>query len=387
MPVNGFELGHLYAEAVASGAVAPVVGSVALETTIIRTGTYSLKLTPASGATGYWNGRTSTTAADTDYLRFYVRVTSLPATARVLAGVVAATRLMLNPSGTLTLFGTPNSVVSSVALTDTTKWYRIDIKALLAGGAGSLALSIDGVSQGSTDSGGSAIGLRFGADDTVAATYTAYIDDVRYDSTDIRGAGQAVLLLPVSDNANTNWTAGAGGTTNLWSAVDNIPPAGLASASESATSNIESASSTGTANYVANLKTYTNAGIGAADTLNEVYPRLRHGEDIATGTKTGSYELTANPVIASQTFTFGADGGAHAADGNSVLWLTHGGTSTRAPAVTLGSSPTMKVIKTDTTTRVGCVDFMGMYVDYTPAAPHSLVVDTRRVTRNVLLRM
>lgn len=56
--------------------------------------------------------------------------------------------------------------------------------------------------------------------------------------------------------------------------------------------------------------------------------------------------------------------------------------------MTLSSNPVLAIRKTDSGTRVASVDFMGLYVEYSPAvaAGKALPFDTRRIQRNSLLR-
>ena len=337
-----------------------------IDTTTVRSGTYALKIALTSGTAGYFlsqhnlsNGR---------YTRFYLRVTALPSsTARKLFGNTTGIHLRLNPAGTLALYNNTTLIgTTTTALTDTTKWYRIEIR--LADGTSVPTVLIDGNTEiTASPASWTMAPLHIGANDTVADTYTAYFDDLTEDDAGFPGDGKVVLLLPESDNTRTNWTAGAGATTSLFAAVDNLPPAGVASASETNTSNIESASSTGTATYIAAMSTYSSKGIAAGDTVNAIDIMILHGEDIATGTKNGTFELTSNPVVGSTAFAFGNDAGAHGAYNASTGIWPFAETFQNAPTVTVGNAPLFKVVKTDTTTRVACICFMGIYVDYTPA--------------------
>lgn len=332
-----------------------------------RTGSFALKVALTSGVTG----RYEATTGSGHFVRFYMKVTVRPAsTARQFYGNVSANfvTLRLNPSGTIayyvdtTLIGT-----STAALTDTTKWYLIEIR---SGTASSVAiLRIDGVNEitGSPSSWSQVISL--GTEDTVADTYTAFFDDLVRDDAAYPGDSKVVLLIPTADTSNTNWRKGAGTTTgtDFYEAVNNLPPGGVASASETDVTNIESASSTGTAQYTATMSTYASKGIAAGDTIVAIQQIVDHGEDIATGTKTGTFELTANPVVSATAFTFGDDGGAHGIYNNAASLWAPGRLITSGPSVTVSTAPTMKLVKTDTTTRVGCVCFMGIYVEYVPA--------------------
>jgi len=182
------------------------------------------------------------------------------------------------------------------------------------------------------------------------------------------GAGSVVLCKPISDSQDGSWTGGAGGTgIDLSLAVSSTPPVGTAA--ETNTTQIESVDSSGdnaTDEYRANLTTYTDAGIGASDTINVLHPLINHGEDVSTGTKTGSFGLQSNPSQTYATFTFGDDvGGLGTFPTN---WRTKLSSPVYSPSVTKGSSPVLAVRKTDTGTRVASVDFMGLNVEYVPAA-------------------
>lgn len=365
--ISGFETGLIEAEAISDvlGNTAwAKTGAPTLDTTIVRTGTYSLKISPPSATTQYIDSNNSAAPC-----RFYVRFTVLPTTnPRTFIGQstgAGLAGLQIRSDGKINWI--LNGVVtytSTVALTDTTRWYMIEVRSQ----ANAVIVRVDGVDEITRV--GAAQGvrtMRIGCDDTVADTYTAYFDDIMYRTVDTDwpiGPGRGVMLLPVSDNTVTNWVRGAGSTTTgLFNPVSTRPPPGVASASETDNTNIESSSSSGTATYSANMTTYLAAGVGNGAVVNAIVPIMRHGEDISTGTKTVTMELTANPVVGSVSVSAGLDAGAHAAEVN--LWKTRGVT-TATPTVTVETTPVMKLVKTDTTTRTACVDFMGIYVDYTP---------------------
>ena len=177
------------------------------------------------------------------------------------------------------------------------------------------------------------------------------------------------LALPISDNTVTSTTDGNGVTTNLWQSVDNTPPTGVASANEAANpKTVIRYPASLSENYTANLETYTTLGVASGDTILAVRSVIRHGEDIATGTKNGLfYGLTANPVSGNTTtaFVFGNDLGAHGLEAG--LWkATFGDLITGPTGITLGNSPAVQVQRASQT-RVGCLDFMGLLVVWTPA--------------------
>lgn len=377
----GWDVGAITAEAHANDASPGVVGSVSQESTIIRSGTGSLKLTPGSGAAGYWSPQASVVAF-AQRLRFYLRVTTLPATARrVISSNNANLSILLNPSGTLTLradFGSVDIGTSTVALTDTARWYNIEAGVV----AGNGTLRIDGETQVSAATSLTAIGVRFGADDTVAATYTAYVDDAVLDNAAWPGDSKIILLKPISDAQIGSWTGGAGGVSNLFNAVDNTPPTGTAT--ETDATQIESIDGSGdnaTDEYRVNLQSYATGGISASATVRAIESLIWHGEDVSTGTKTGSLAIISNPNVGTyDAFTFGADGGALGTF--PATWVAQkNATVTDSPTVTISSSPQIAVRKTDAGTRVASVCFIGLKVEY---IDRSLAIGRRH--RNYIIR-
>ncbi len=339
-----------------------------IDTGIFRSGSASMKLQLTSGVAGQFG--MSTFFPTTGYHRFYIMVTARPAsTARRIWGNtgVGSVNLRLNPDGTIAHFvNTTLTGTSSTALTDTTKWYRIETREV--NGTSVPVLLIDGVTQVTASPSSWTLTATGGCGDTVADTYTAYFDDVAVDDATFPGDGKVVLLLPISDNARAAlWTGGAGGTTDLFDAVNNTPPIGTAT--ETNLTQIEHAGgAAGTTDaYDANMTSYTTAGLVAGDTVNLVQLVAVDGEDSGTGTKLLSYSAVSNPAIAST-------GNVSAGDDVAALgtypsnWAKRQNIGLAAsPSVTLGTSPVMRVVRPETASRVASVCFMGMYVDYTPA--------------------
>lgn len=362
--IIGWDVGSISAETFIGGTdgAPTIVGSVSQETSIFRSGTGSLKLTPASGANGYWSPSTGTAYATSRRCRFYCRITSLPATARLLLSSNSlGLDIRLNTNGTLSLLDVGSVLgTSTVALTDTNRWYNIEIGNPTAGSG---ILRIDGNQEVSGGSSKGA-GTRFGAQDTVAATYTAYIDDFVTDTADWPGESRVTMLIPTGDTQIGSWTGGTGGTSNLFDAVDNRPPIGTAS--ESNTTQIESADGSGdnaTDEYRATMQSYTTGGISASATIKCIAALIAHGEDVSTGTKTGSVAIIANPNVGTyHAFTFGSDGGALGTFPSG--WTLADSAVTDSPSVTMSTSPQIAVRKTDTGTRVASVCFIGLKVEY-----------------------
>jgi hypothetical protein len=219
-----------------------------------------------------------------------------------------------------------------------------------------------------------AIGLSWAAGwcSSPNANAVMYVDDIALNDTtgtdqnSFPGDGKVALLLPISDNARaTLWTGGGGGLTNLWDAVNNTPPVGIASGNN--TSQIEHAGGAAgtTDSYDANMTTYTTAGVGASDTVKLVEYVIVHGEDVATGTKLLNMQLVSNPTdTISANFTAGNDAGQ--ATTYPTLWVARRNGIVYNPSVTKGTSPVARVRRPEIATRVASVCFMGVFVEYQP---------------------
>ena len=369
---TGFEVADGNANGVGRVDITQLGSGCSWETTIHRGNgqpgsTRSLKVVAASGTQCIINLFRAT--ANSPYLRFYIRVTVRPATtARPIYGATSSLHIDLNPNGTLSVVNNTTPIgTSTTALTDTARWYMVELR--ISNGSSVTVLQIDGIAEVTGSPSSWSISNFMGAAGTVADTYTAYFDDFSQDNSAFPGPGNVVLLLPISDSSITNWTAGAGAGSSLFEAINNLPPAGVASASETNTTNIESSSNSGTASYSANMNYLADLGAQAGATIVALEQLVVHGEDIATGAKTGSFELASNPVVGATAFTFGeGDSGAHVAYADAASNWKLSSLVTTTPSMDINSVTNMRLVKTDTTTRTGCVCFMGIYVEYVPAA-------------------
>jgi hypothetical protein len=337
------------------------IGTAAYDTGTVRTGAASMRANPASGAGGYFSNLAGAVA----YMHFAVRFASLPSVNRVFTSGVAAGMIHaeITSTGTISVYLNTTLIGTSSTALSTNTWYWIGLRQVT--GTSVDFLQIDGVSAVTGTATVTLSDPSVGFVGTEASAVDAYFDDVIFDDAGLLAPSKVDTALPISDNTRTNVTAGAGGTTNLWDAVNNTPPAGVASASETNTSNIEYPASL-TESYIANLETYTTLGIGASDTVLAVRSIVRHGEDIATGTKNlQNVGALTNPTVGGSSVTAGSDGGAHGAEIG--LWVSTFGTLTTSPSVTLGTSPTIRTSRISEA-RVACIDFMGMLVAWTPAA-------------------
>lgn len=339
-----------------------LIGTASFSTAQARTGAYSLRCNPASGASGYW-----ATGGSGGYCSFGLYIATLPSVSRMIMGIVSpgSVNVLLNSSGTLTVRNESTTIVTSTTALSTGAWYWISVRATT--GTTVEWLKINDVAEGGTATSTVTAIQQIGCGGTEASAIDIYLDDVIFADTFL-SPSKVQYAFPTGEGTDATWRLGDGTAFgNGWAAIDNVPPAGAASASETASTNIESASSTGTATYNGNPSSYTDLGITASDTILGVRATIQHGEDISTGAKTGTIELSSNPVTSSTAFTFGITASAaHGAYNSGNWWTAHSPWSLN-PSVTLGNAANIKIVKTDTTTRVACVDQMYLKVVWTPA--------------------
>lgn len=284
------------------------------------------------------------------------------------------------------------------------QYYRLELQVNIGTGSNDDTVEghLEGVSLGSTTTanlGTTAPGLLRIGISTNPGTICGYVfDDVALNDstgssqTSWPGPGNVVLLIPTSDNAKgTGWTNDAAGTSNLFDAVNNEPPVGIADTTTgSGLHQLRNATSNANVNYDANLTTYSTAGIGSLDTVNVVVPIVATAAPVSTGAKQGTYGIASNPTIVNVALGSGGIAGAFwsgtAAGTYFIGWKWSFGTTTYAPSVTVGTAPVARITQVTSSTRIAMVCAMGLYVDYTPAVPESLIFDSRHVARNSLLR-
>lgn len=346
----GFEMGSLGELFAATSGGALSVGSA-----IKRSGTYALKVqTTANSADATFKaiaaGGTNRTIFKS--VRLYIYIVTSP------SGNV----FFWNDDNTLTL----SISAGAISVNSGTADVYIDGSLEISGTGTSGAMSLDAWHCVNIISGLSAdtivhIGL------TGISTAEYYVDDIVFsDSNEVIGPGNQFLLLPTSDPASLNsWTNGGGGTTSIFEGVNNIPPTGSAASTNGI--KIKNGATGSNLDYVATMQTYTVAGVPSDATVNAVMAICNDGEAVSTGTKAGAVWIASNPSGQSpQTFDYGDDSGALGTFPTG--WKTHYGPVTSSPSVTLGTAPTVTVRKTGSTNREVAVDFLGLYVDYTPSS-------------------
>src|SRR5262245_2535373 len=370
-----------------------LTGTVTFGTTTKRSGARAYKFDSGSGS-GVAAYATSTlkSSSNGQYFRGYFYITAYPPSNPVAilgnSTVVSGTdgfELMLWPAGDLILRNraSGSTLENFFPTLQLNTWTRLEMRTSYGTGATDLVevkITPDGGSTltsslYNTENAGTATVLQnwwWGIEDAFAGTnFIIYVDDVALNDTTAGtgqtaypGAGKVVQLLPISDNARaTLWVGGGGGLTNLWDAVNNTPPVGIASGNN--TSQIEhTGGAAGTTDsYDAIMTTYTTAGVGSSDTVMVTQYLIAHGEDVATGTKLLNMQLVSNPTdTISSNFTAGNDAGQ--ASTFPTLWVVNRNGYLYQPSVTKGTSPVARVRRPETASRTASVCFMAVVVEY-----------------------
>lgn len=378
-------------EALSGAADGTITGAVTRETGTKRTGEASWKCdsTAADCAVsfgppdtssislffrGYLNTADAASASRYDVLRIG---SSAVGTIGIAASINSTGNIQLWRNDTDVQIGADGPVVNN------SEWHLVELFVIFgSGGAISdCQLIVDGgsVASASSLSIGSATEICWGALRQLGRVVywddVAINDDVGSINNTWIGPGRVILMTPTSDSQVGSWTGGSGGTTNLFDAINNLPPAGTAS--ESNTTQIESADSSGnnaTDEYRGNCGTYRNKGIVPGSTIRAIKAWVMHGEDVNTNTKTGSFGFQSNPAVAYEAFTYGNDAGAL---GTYPTNWVRTSSLIEGPSIDVDSDLILGLRKTDTGTRVASVCFLGAYVDYTLSPTHVNMIPYR----------
>lgn len=383
---SGFESNHLGANSTELWTAA--TGTAAIQTTTVRSGTYALQSNPADGVAGFVDISFTMASGSTAYCIGYARIDDLPTGVNTELFVIYSGSnyffVGVHPSGKLG-FGTGGGYDDSSTATITTgQWFLIEMKCKFSTSAASHEVKVlgethtDATNDAATED-ASLLELGVGSASAHGGV-NYYFDDVLINDasgaseTGYHGAFKLAYLWPISDGGIGNWTDGGGGTTSLFESMNNTPPTGASTDANGKSIKTVNASTTDTARF--NLTTYTNGGVGANDTVKVLIPIWRSGEHSATGTKAGRVGIESNPAIATVSFNFGNNAGAH---GNEIgNWRTAYGTTTYNPSVTLGTSPVLLVIDNSSTTTGDEVDFAALIVDYAVYVAPPVTAQARR---------
>lgn len=389
------------------------LGTPTIDTATKRSGNASARIN-AAPETLAWGAGAGLSVLNRFYrVRAYLNFDAFPSTAtqqiihfRTGPGV-AFSEVRINPSGQIQCYAAGVAVGSLGQLTLNT-WHRIELGCRMQSAANDdYELFLDGVSLASAQSAMGTVApdlLYIGPTAAVAGTpATFWVDDVAMNDdtgasqTGRPGDGKIVLLKPVSDGTRVGWVGGAGGTVNLFSAVDNTPPIGVAvGAASTDLTQIEDATNNATDTMIFNCAAYTTAlgsgggGLGASDTVTLT-------QAVAAG---GSASITSRTLAVRSESNPGADASeGTVATGTTTAgtwpagWTTARGSVNYAPSLTLGNTAGVRIRKGTASTTAMTYGLVGLYVEYVPAAattpvdgvPLDLVWDTRAAADGVPL--
>jgi hypothetical protein len=371
----------------ANNTVVTQVGTPSFDTTNQRSGAACL-LCDASGdyvriATGVYGtlGRTYYTRAA---LRFSDATPSAATQViRLEINTVYTASVRLKTDGTLAIFDANSAQVGSAssALSDNT-WYVVEMESMIpAAGNGTLGLRVGGTEVARStdvDVNNSVTSPRMHIGNAAGGvTFNVWVDDVAIN--DDQGAaqnshcglGKVILLKPTGDSAlGTGWEAPqttGSDTTNIYTAVANTPPVGVAHSDVDANNQayVFNAANVGSdSNYDVNCQTYTAGGIDADDTVLVTQALVRATTASTTGTNNFGIQSVSNPADAGATTGLNLETGA-AGGTDPTGWKSYRTPVQYAPSVTKGTSPVVRAIRTQTgITRAHQVDLMGLLVEY-----------------------
>ncbi len=361
----------------------------------VRTGGFAASCASGAGnADSFVRYVQNGVASTSFYFRAYFCFAQLPGTDVIVMILgTAATNgvsLRVTTGGKVRVFNeaTGLQVGSDSAATivaDSTTWYRFEVSTTNNGSNQQTNVEgqLDGVQIAASAVAAAAnatLSPQLGWSAAPGATKTVYIDDVALNDSNgaaqnsFPGSGSVVLLVPTADSARgTGWVNDANGTTNFFDATDNKPPAGIAdTTSSTGLHQIRNGTSNANSSYDATMQSYTAGGVPTGATVNVVDPLVATGAPVTTSAKTGTVGVVSNPAIANidlsdvggtNVFYSGANAATYPTG-----WKFSHGTATYAPSVTLGTAPVMRITQVTSSTRIAMVCFMGIYVDYTPAA-------------------
>ena len=264
------------------------------------------------------------------YFRGYIRLSSadgqnnVPIFSQRNSGGASQLEVRLNASNQLQLYNANSAAnIGSPSFTlAASTWYKMEVGIRVVG-SGTLncfaELRIDGdviaTSAVQTFSTTALGGLRFGWPTTApTASEQIWFDDIALN--DNQGAnqntwcgdGQVYLLLPTADSARgTNWYNDNAGTTNLWDALNNTPPVGLAHSTANAATvqdyNVTASLTDPASKLDLTMQTYTAAGISASEVIKVIVANVSTGTNAATARAHNAYILSNPAETAPGTFT------------------------------------------------------------------------------------
>lgn len=365
-------------------------GTVEIDTTVPRSGAACAKC--ASGGVNYTQLAVASTLGRAYFYRFAFRLSALPGSTVAICRLIDSTGTVLEISvsaaGKLEMW---NAVAAAhptgeaAQTVETNRWYVVEMLCKVpAEGKGKVAWWLDGTQiAAEQEMSVRNLGINtFRVGNIQSAAFNLFTDD--WALNDDQGASETgrcgnnrkvVMLKPVSDKARTGFTGGAGGTTNLFDAVNNTPPIGAAVGSGTDASQVKDANNNSTDSFEVNLGAYSasvasgGGGLLPADFIALIAGYVRGGQNSATARGLG-LTLVSNPAAAEVTGSLNSETAAAEPTG----WRTITNilaTVTYAPTVEKGVQPVVKIRKSAATTDAVMADLVGLLVEYEPGTEHT----------------
>ncbi len=344
-------------------------GAVTRETTIKRSGLASRKCdTGAGNAAAYmfhtWVNRDlSLTLGVGWYWRCYFNFDSLPSSstnmflrlATATAGTFCGARLLTTGKVALVDSSVAQVGSDSVETVVPGQWYMVELYGMCGtGSTDEIGLRLNEVLVASaTGQAYSETGIDrgyVGWSQVPGANKILYADDMALNEStgsthnSWPGPGSVIYLNPTADSAvGGSWTAGGGATTNLYQAVDNDPPAGVAGVSATNTSQIRNSNAGDTTgNYDVVVQDYDTGGLPSTSTIRLIQPIVQHARTGA-GNVAAALQSLSNPVgpeLTDFVWGRGADAGTYPS-----AWTTRWGDAIDSPSVVRSTAPVIRVGK------------------------------------------
>lgn len=385
----GFELGpDPTASATGNGGVelvnggASSFGTFAVQTAIAHIDGYAFHAQTAVGHPGHSTGTLEVFAitgfepANFNSVRFYLYINNAyPSGTTAIYGNNAAAGpvIELNADGSLTVLnGSLVLVATSSLKLSLNTWHKISF--ICDSVNGTISIDVDGVIwiPTTTVSGGVGIGTNAtiggGVLSITSTIFDLYFDDVLVDGgtgpVNIPG-GHQTILKPVADGARGSWTAGGGGTTNLFLAINHIPSTAAVFPGTN-TSQINDTTTTVPDSYTTICETYASRGITKVQATMGVCSDAVDSLAVAVN---GSIQGTSNPSQPSaSTFNFGNNVSLEGAWASG--WITNYNLPpTTNPSINLALGPQVQGTKTTSSAIPAEFAFLGVYVDYSLVVP------------------
>jgi hypothetical protein len=281
-------------------------GTTAISSTTYKSPPYSLRINPATTATGFYNlGMPSATGtlgamgqSGSTYHRFWFYIAALPSATEIIAssrqtGAEKIT-VRLNSTGTLGLYDNTGTLVGNGStVLATTTWYFIEFMATPGATTSAASLWVNNnleVSSSTVAQGtGTCDYLRLGkVANTNGSGFDCYYDNPQMGTTQGEAyQAQVAEIHPDADTSPAQWTAGT--APSNWTSVDNIP--------NNTTNYIQSTGSAGEAHTVS-LDSLATAGYASPTSIYSVFSGWR-AADAITGTSSVTCATKSGSTVSS----------------------------------------------------------------------------------------